>query len=330
MAEEEKDSIESAIEAALGEVSGIDDTSIDEPIEVSSNDDLSIDLSEETTEVSASSEELEPLTPPQSWDRESRERFSSWSREAQEQILKRQLDMDRDYTNKTKEVSRTAKQYESLERAIEPHRQRLALQGVSPDQVVHQALAIEQKLNSNPLDGIRWICSRYGIDPRQLMQGQAPVQQDPHIAALSKEVQALKQERMQQAQAQQAQTASMYSQEVAKFAQEHPYVDELREEMALFVGPIEKRNPNGNPQHILKEAYDIALSRSEPLRTRVEQERQLERAKEERQKALEKVKAAEEAASSVSGAPDSASLQNPVPKSLEDQIAWAFDRSTKH
>jgi len=297
-------------------------------------DDISLDVDNDVPPPPEP--ELEPLTPPHSWPQDTKDLFASWPREGQEQMIRRQLDMEGDYT-RTKQQMATeqrdnSNRYNGLEQAIEPHRESLTRRGLTSAQVVSQALSIEKMLNDNPAKGIQWLAQRYGIQQQNQPVTQQPgyqqQQQNPQVAQLQRQVQQQNQMFQQMKQEQASRATAMVDTEIQRFKQEvddkgnlvRPYINEVEEAMVPFAHALKNSGQNLSNTEIMDQAYQIAIQRDSGIAARVAQENQLKK----RAEAAKKVAAAETASSSLNVPTNGVSPSRSSKNSVEDDVKAAM------
>lgn len=318
-------SIDAAIDAAFDDYAAAEADTPDTSLDDNSADDSAAAFSskEYKQKISTSQADgLEPLDPPATWAKEYKERFKQVPRDLQEVILDRERHRERHYTQKQEELARAGRSYADLEKAVTPHMQRYQLHGVTPAQVVQQSLAVEAMLNQNPVQGLQWIAKRYGVDlSRPLVQQPTQQQpQDPRFNQVQQELATLKQWQYQQQQAAMQQYSSHLQSEVDTFKADHPFVDEIEQDMTPIVAGLKQANPTMPNRQILEKAYKLALDDNKDIKARIAVEQQTARQRE----IEEKAKKARFAGSSVYGAPNGAHTGR-APKSLDDMLDLAME-----
>lgn len=191
--------------------------------------------------------------------------------------------------------------------AIGERAQVLAAEYGSVGNGLKSILAGADMANKNPVEFIRWLAQRNGINLSQLAgqaqgQGQQPAQD---ANPLQQEVVQLRNQLQQfLSQQTQSQTQTLQSQ-IQAFASDpaHPYFNDVRAEMGALM--------NAGRAKTMQEAYDMAVWAHPQVRpSLLEAER-----KKEAEAAAAKVEAAKKAAGSLTGSPAGASVPNSGPKS---------------
>ena len=303
------------------------------------------DSAEEGEEPASESEpesepELPPIDPPRSWDRKAKEQFKSFPREAQEIIAARQRDIDSDYLRKTEALADTQKRYEGLDRVLKPHMPSLSERGIEPATLVQQALAVDARLRSNPVEGIRWLCQNLHVDPRQLLQVTPPGQNgtpqlpaySPELAALQNKITQLEQGIKSGKEAERHRVVSESQRVIDAFIEEedesgesmHPFYQELEDEMIPIVARLRQEEPQFSQYELLKEAYERAQWANPKIRKELLERQQVTQKEEKARKAEEAI----EKSRTISGSPGG-ELRADVPDSAADTLRLVMEGKLK-
>lgn len=269
----------------------------------------------------------EPILPPISWATDAKEHFQKLPRDLQQVVVQRAKEQEADYTRKTQEVARLRKHYEEIDSVLDPYKDRLALQGTSAGQVIKQLLVAQDKLNTTPVETLRWLADAYGVTPEQLAGVEGQPKADPYTKEVDQRVQYLENLIRQQQYGQQQKYHQSLVQEVQSFADErdeagglkHPYVERLSSEMVGLAQQIKQANPQATPKQVLSEAYERAVwsnPDTRAARLQVEEQRRLREAE-------AKAAAARKAGSSISGSPGGGLNPDP-PDNLRALLMQAF------
>lgn len=207
---------------------------------------------------------------PAHWPAEQREAFAKLPKEAQDFVLSRHKEMEADYTRKTTELADQRKSYEELIKVFEPYQQQLALAGKTPAQAAQQLLAAQKVLDTNPLEGLKWLAQSYGVDITSLIPKQDEVYTDPELKKLRDEINQLKSERQREAQMQQQAQAQAIQKQIDDFRSakdangqpKYPYFDKVRS----LMGPLVAEGKT------LDEAYDNVVYTLPEVRERIASE----------------------------------------------------------
>lgn len=209
-----------------------------------------------------------PVLPPPGWAADARETFNQLPPRLQQEVYKRETDLRRGLQQATENAAQVQRTWGEVEQVLSPHMERFNLMGVSPGRVVNQFMAWQQKLDSDPADGLRQLAQSYGLDLRQLaeQEAQAP-QEPPYIRELRQQNQQLMGLYQQQTQRQQTSYAQALGNEVQSFVEERdtsgnpvrPYMEHLIEDMVPLLQHMRTQNPNGHPRQLLQAAYEKAI-----------------------------------------------------------------------
>ncbi len=234
-------------------------------------------------EIEAGAEPAEqPIEAPASWSADARTIWDSLSREAQQELLRRE-----DESSKATEQSAgKLRVLDEIHEAVSPMQQRLALSGRTVPQYLRQLTAVDDWLHREPVAALQYLAQACGVDLGQLGSQQQPqnTTPDPHtatqrtLAALQQEIQALKQ-------------APLLSQ-VEAFSQQkdkYPHFDRLRPKMAALIG--------AGASNTLEDAYEAAVWADPDLRKSVLAEQQKAEAAQRTAAASKRVEQAKRAAS---------------------------------
>lgn len=266
----------------------------------------------------------EPIRPPASWSAQAKADFAALAPHIQQEVLKRERDMDRGLEERANQL----KKYEPLEQVIAPLRDRLAMNGQTPETYFSALAAADEALQGpNKLQALAQVAQMYGIDLRQFSQpgqpGQQPQQAQlpPEFGALMQEVQQLRQTVTQQQTAAQDASDAQLQAEIDAFSNANMYFENVRPMVAAIL--------RAQPELDLKSAYDRACWADDSIRPHIMQERAAQEAEQARQAASAKVAAARGAGVSIAGSPvPGASAPNGAPTlSIRDNLAQAMNGS---
>jgi hypothetical protein len=234
---------------------------------------------------------------PQHWPAEKREVFAKLPREAQDLVLERHKEMEADYTRKTMELAEQRKPLDEFTKLFEPAKQRLELAGLTPAQVTRQLLAAQSLIETNPVEGLKWLAQSYKVDLSTLVAPKEDEYVDPAYKALRDEVNQLKSQLSQRDIAVQRQNAEAVQKTITDFASsknadgtaKYPHFDNLRN----LMGPLV------NEGKTLEQAYELASYTLPEVRERIASEaakaaqaEALKRAEDERKQKAKDVKGA--------------------------------------
>ena len=209
-----------------------------------------------------------PVLPPPGWAADARETFNQLPPRLQQEVYKRETDLRRGLQQATENAAQVQRTWGEVEQVLSPHMERFNLMGVSPGRVVNQFMAWQQKLDSDPADGLRQLAQSYGLDLRQLAEQEAQTPQEPpYIRELRQQNQQLMGLYQQTQQRQQMSHAQALANEVQGFVEERdgsgnpvrPYMEHLIEDMVPLVQHMRSQNPHAHPRQLLQAAYEKAI-----------------------------------------------------------------------
>lgn len=202
---------------------------------------------------------------------------------------------------------------EPLEQLIAPRLDAWAMNGMQPAQAVHQLLALSDFASRDIQGFIKYMAQTNNVDLETMVLGMGAEEQvDPTIAAMQKEITALRGERTSEQRQQQQAAHNDRVNGVVAFASEkgqdgkplRPYFDELGTEVLPFIAAVKAQNPQWPHTQVLQEAYDRACWGTPSVRSKMQATADAVRDAERLRQGAEKADAARAASVSVrSGAP---------------------------
>ena len=234
---------------------------------------------EDEIEAGEGAAEEQPLDVPASWSEDARSVWASLPRAVQEQLATR----ERDAASTTEQYTGKLKLVDSINEALSPVQQRLALAGMDPAQYVRQLTAADEYLRSDPLNAINWLAKSYGIDLKQLVppSEQQITPSDPTqnatqqaIAALQQQIQALTNSRQQELSSEINREIQAFQSNTAKY----PHFEKVR----TFMGGLIQ----SGLAKTMDEAYDSAIFANPTLRAQVLADQEKARTAEAAKKAV--------------------------------------------
>lgn len=243
-------------------------------------------------------EELAPLEPIPQWDKRYKDVFSELGaipekgRTYQETFLDYAKEQQGYHTKIEQErarIAREAQDYQQrlgrYDQIVAPHRQVLDMAGMSPEQAMHQGVAILMGLRSDPAGTLRELAQMTRQDLSQLTQDQPYI--DPQVKALQDQLNQLQnmtaRQQQQAAQEYQQRAFAEISHEIGTFAEAkddsgnllHPHLDTVQPLMAelIFGREAQRRNDPSKPSLTLDEAYERACKLSPDIAQAIESEK---------------------------------------------------------
>ena len=288
-----------------------------------SSDDSQISVSDQAPVTGAEIQTPEPLSPPDTWSADAKERFNKVPREAQEILLEREKSITGDYTRKTQELAEQRKRYQAIDDAWKPYADKFSSRGATPDGLLREYAQLIEALESNPQGTIQFLAQRFGSN-QQAQRTQLPA--DPALRQLHQQVNDLASWQKQQAELEERRRLESYDMDVRDFLDEkdasgelkRPYFKEVETAVAALLPEIHKANPESDHFTLLDLAYQEAMKPFE-LAQKAEKDRQIKRAKDARTASV-----------SIAGNRNGA-VQSPTrPKDTEGYVRQAYNQLTNN
>ena len=262
-----------------------------------------------TTEVEKEVEETTEGTefkPPEHFSDPDKKVFEGLPQEQQEWMLGRYKDMEADYTKKTQAHAEFQRTYEPIDQLIEPIRQTLVLNGVTPGQYVQRLMTADSYLTKQPKEAIKWLMQSYGVS-LDALEGEADDTSDPEIQALRTEMTDLRSSIDKRQEDDQTALYTSAANQITEFREAkdkagqplHPLLDDVMEDITRLAHA--DRSIGKQPD--LADLYDRAVWANPVTRTKVLEQHGKAQTETAKREAAEKARRAKEAASSVTGAP---------------------------
>lgn len=229
----------------------------------------------------------EPLSPPDTWSADAKERFKKVPREAQEILLEREKSITGDYTRKTQELAEQRKRYQAIDEAWKPYAEKFSSRGATPEGLLREYTQLIEALETNPQGTLQFLAQRFGSN-QQAQRTQIPA--DPAIRQIYQQVNDLASWQKQQLELEERRKLESYDMDVRDFLDEkdastgellRPYFKEVETAVAALLPEIHKANPDSDHFTLLDLAYKEAMKPFE-LAQKAEKERQIKRAKDAR------------------------------------------------
>lgn len=272
--------------------------------------------------------QAEPIRPPAAWSAQAKADFAALPKHVQEEVLKRERDMDKGLQDRASQLKR----YEPLENVIGPHRDRIHMAGMDEAGYVRSLIAADEMLRGpNKLQAMAQIAQGYGIDLRAFAQGQQPgaplaqgqqpnpAQLTPQYQQLAQTVAQLQQTIAQQQSAAQQAEAAQHQAAIDSFAKDHLYFENVRPDMAALIR-------SGQAQD-LASAYDMACWSRPDIRPLLLREQETKRLADEAEAARAKASQARQAGGSIAGSPSPGASPTASANSngsIEDDVRAAY------
>lgn len=279
---------------------------------------------EESTSPAEAAEPETAIRAPGSWKANLKARWSEIPRDFQEEIARRDREIEVGFSEQHGRLNRL-NQFDEI---LKPHKEKWTLAGVSEFQGVKQLLAAQDFLERDPIGGLRYLAKSYGVDIPQLAQpaaGQQPQQAqfDPALQPILQELSTLKQSVTQREQAEaqrEREQAEAKSQAIAAQIEtfrsdpRHPYFENVQDEMGLLLQAGKAKD--------LDSAYEMACWANSEVRPLILADQR----KGEAAEAAKRAAMARQAAGSVTGSPGPGVAQATANQNatVEDDLRASF------
>lgn len=209
-----------------------------------------------------------PVLPPASWAADKKADWANVPRGLQEEIQRVDLDTRRQLQRVSEDAAQVKRTWADVEQALGPRLQDFARAGVTPGCVVQQFMAWQDKLDSDPRQGLRELAASYGLDIRQLADEEAQQPQEPHyVREMRQQIQGMQGLLQQRQQAEASVQQQQLSGQIAAFANEQdaqgnlrrPYLENVIDDMLPIVQQMRAQSPYSSAGDILQQAYEKAL-----------------------------------------------------------------------
>lgn len=262
--------------------------------------------------------ELTPIEAPSHWPEADRALFGKASREHQQHWLSREQNYSKGYSKVSEELAQHKRDREAYDGIFRDLDRDLGLNGLSRHQFTSQLVQWNQFLNKDPVNALRQMADRFGVDLKTLIEAQ-PANADPQFSALQKEVQGMKQTLTAKEQERQREVFQSNLSRVEQFATAkgqdgkplRPYFDEVANDVIRLIRAGERD---------LDAAYTKALRMNDAVWTKVQAEQAKTKQASEEQERIKRVDAAKRAAAGTSGE----GAGTTKPKSLREDLEAGF------
>lgn len=278
-----------------------------------------------------------PVPMPGGWDQGSQAEWNQLPRTVQETISRRQADLQRSYSQASEKAAQVEKTWSEVDQAIAPYKQRMAMNGISPAQLINQILSVQNYMDNDPVQGLRWMASTYGLDLKQLAEYESQQPQvAPEVREVQRQIQELKALQAQQMQYQQQQVQQGLESQIMAFANEtdsngnalRPHFQTLVDDIIPLVGHMKASNPGMNNRDLLQAAYEKAVWANPTTRQSELEKTKAEVVSKQISQKQAHVAQAKKAAKLINGAASEAYTPKIQPGNLRNMLEAAFDEST--
>jgi hypothetical protein len=213
------------------------------------------DFVDDGNENTAASDDLEK---PQAWGKKVVEHWNSLPPEVQQEILKRETDIQRGLGDAAERLKKAEASSEELGQILSRHANAIPRlpdgREMPVPQVLDHLLAAHQMLETNPRQALAWLHDYYGVNPAEL------IQHDPIEEARQQERAAIEHELQQQHQQQRALREQQMIDHIEQFAADKPYWDDIEDDISYHLIALKETMPHATGEQILQLAHDKALA----------------------------------------------------------------------
>lgn len=287
------------------------------------------DTTQETTEETTVEEttEVVEFKPPEHFSDPDKKIFEGLPQEQQEWMLGRYKDMEADHTKKTQDIAEFKRTYEPVHQLIEPIRQNLILNGVTPGQYIERLMTADSYLTKQPKEAIRWLMQSYGVS-LDALESDAEDTSDPEIQGLRNELTDLRSSIDKRHEADQTALYTSAANQITEFKEAkdkagkplHPLLDDVMEDVTRLAHA--DRSIGKTPD--LADLYDRAVWANPTTRAKALETQNKSQAEAGKREAAKKAAKAKEASASVEGGPggteETPLADLPLRQQLEKQI----------
>lgn len=313
------ESLEAAYEANVAEpeVKEVEPT---ETVEVSPEVEIDASVSEDVSaEAETESVKTVEVSPPKHWSDEDKEAFTAMDDSGRNWALRLEA-------NASKGIEKKSAELKTLRDAFEPYKH--LFPAGSEVAALQQLFNAQNSLQTNPVEGIKWLMRSYGVDEKQFAPSTEATDefQDPDVAALRAEIKELKTTSERNAQnAQNTQQNAMIA-EINQFRdaeddgeKSHPHFNEVS---GVMSGLMQSGRADS-----LEVAYEQAVWSLPEYRDSEVQRLAAEKAESDLKERTVIAKKAEKTAATVTGA-NGATLEK-KPATLTDALNEAYEKSVR-
>lgn len=293
-------------------------------IEEDKEEPVEAEAAPEETEKSEQAEEKVEVVPPEHWSEEDKNAFMQMDESGRDWALRLEANAHKGIEEKSKELKRFRDAFEPYKHLVPP--------GVSEEQVIQNLLNAQNVLNSNPVEGIRWLMRSYGIDEKQFMPTSVEPDEDdeyldPEVRKLREEIATLKNSAQQNLLLAEQRRQQELMAQINEFRDAvddkgeplHPHYGEV---IGVMAGLLQSGRATD-----MESAYEQAVWAVPEYRDHVVEQQAKERAEAELKAKTEAATKAAKASKSVNG--QSSSKSPSAPKSIGDALTEAYEKSIR-
>ncbi|MBT8448385.1 MAG: hypothetical protein KJO69_01760 [Gammaproteobacteria bacterium] len=271
--------IQSASDSIAKDLFGAEPEKTEEVEEIEEVDEP--EKSEEPEKVEETEEVKEVKAAPQSWKKEMRESWEKLEPEVQDYIELREEQMREGVEVRKEDADLGMK----LRDALAPYETILKKQNIDPVTASQRMMSAHMRLATAPLEERKQLFAQlaksYGITDEPVDEETQNLMKNPFVQNLINKVNRLEQNVSASQYESQQERETRINEEVKVFASEHPYFDDLSDDIAKLI----------RADYSLEDAYNMAFKNSQYFEKNLEKEREKELAEKEKAKKQEAEKA---------------------------------------
>jgi len=271
---------------------------------------------------------------PKSWKASEKPFFEKLPAQVKKEILRREEDRDKFLLKKSNEISQVQQRYKEVENVFESHKDYLTAKKIHPAALINNLLNVEKIMDSDPVHGLQYLASYYGIDLSALAQQAAKnpnARATPEYISLESKLKQIESEMLRQKQIEQDREHKSLQNDVQSFIGEkdsrgnpkHPYIGAVMEDLTKLVPLVKRENPTASGQEVLKAAYEKAIWMNPSVRQMILNQEKLKESNRKKEELKNKTERAKRAGVTISGSPEAAKSSE-RPSSVRDAIMHAI------
>ncbi len=320
------ESLEAAYEANVAEPEAVE-TKAEIPakeVEKEASPEESTESSEDVSVEAKAESEVEPkddvkVIPPKHWSDEDQKTFLGLDEQGREFALSRDKNFEKGLTQKSAELK-------ILRDAFEPYKH--LFPAGSEAQAIQQLFNAQVSLQTNPVEGIKWLMRSYGVDEKQFAPSTEATDefQDPDVAALRAEIKELKTTSERNALTAQSTQQNAMIAEINQFRDAEENGEKLHPHYQEVVGVMSGLMQSGRADS-LEKAYEQAVWAIPEYRDSVVEKMAAEKSEADLKDRTRVAEKAEKTAKTVTGA-NGATLEK-APATLTESLEEAYEKSVR-
>ena len=298
-----------------------------EATEAPETEDAPVEAAQEAAEASPDKSDID--IPPE-WTAEMKEVFKTLPENARKYVR----DRERTLHGKLSEQGRVLSTFKPIGEMLERYRHTFETRGLAPQQALGALFEVQDRLDRDPVAGIRQIADIYKVDLNRVFgagprDAQAGGQQPPapgesaalqhEIASLKQQLQAMQNETVQERRAREARELQETQANIGKWSEGKPHFEKVRQKMASLI--------SAGLASDLDDAYEQATMLDAEVRSSIEAEKAEKAKAEAAAKAAKDAEAAKKRAKLAVGKPgDRTAPVTSWEQTLENTARAAFAR----